>query len=115
MASDSGSVSVLVLLDFSAASETTDHRILIGRLEQVVGIRGMAITWFKSYLLGRFQLVQVNNDSSSRTRVSCGVPQASVLGLMLFSFYMLPFGNIIRKHELSLLCGYSTVFVLVTT
>ena len=44
MLSDSGSVSVVVLLDLSAAFGTTDSKI--DRLEQVVGIRGMALKLF---------------------------------------------------------------------
>ena len=51
LASDSGLVSVLVLLDFSAAFDTVDINIsiLLQRLEHVIGIKGTALGWFKSY------------------------------------------------------------------
>ena len=54
-----------------------------------------------SHLSDRFQFVLVNEESSSHTRVSHGVPQGFVLGPILFSLYMLPLGNIIRQHGIN--------------
>ena len=65
-------------------------------LKHVIGSKGTALGWFKSYLSDRFKFVLVNEESSSHTRVSHGVPQGSVLGPLLFNLYMLPLGNIIR-------------------
>ena len=96
LASDSRLVSVLVLLDLSAAFDTIDYSILLQRVEHVIGIKGTALDWFKSFLSGRFQFVLVGEESSSHTRVSHGVPQGSVLGPILFTLYMLPLGNHIR-------------------
>jgi len=56
-----------------------------------IGIKRTALGWFESYLSDRFQLVNVNEDSSLHTTVS----QGSVLGQILFSLFMLPLGNII--------------------
>uniref|UniRef100_A0AAZ1Y2P9 Reverse transcriptase domain-containing protein n=1 Tax=Oreochromis aureus TaxID=47969 RepID=A0AAZ1Y2P9_OREAU len=93
MASDSGLISVLVLLDLSAAFDTVDHNILLERLEHAVGITGTALQWFVSYLSNRLQFVHVNGESSSHTKVNYGVPQGSVLGPILFTLYMLPLGQ----------------------
>uniref|UniRef100_A0A8D3CRZ4 Reverse transcriptase domain-containing protein n=1 Tax=Scophthalmus maximus TaxID=52904 RepID=A0A8D3CRZ4_SCOMX len=103
MASDSGYVSILVLLDLSAAFDTIDHKILLQRLEHI-GIKGTALEWFKSYLSDRFQFVNVNNKSSIHTKVRHGVPQGSVLGPILFTLYILPLGNIIRKRRINFHC-----------
>uniref|UniRef100_A0A672YAV1 Reverse transcriptase domain-containing protein n=1 Tax=Sphaeramia orbicularis TaxID=375764 RepID=A0A672YAV1_9TELE len=104
LAADDGLVSILVLLDLSAAFDTIDHSILLQRLEWDIGIRGAALCWFKSYLSNRYQFVNVNQQSSTYSRVSCGVPQGSVLGPILFTLYMLPLGNIIRKHGIKFHC-----------
>ncbi len=104
LSSDCGCISLLVLLDLSAAFDTIDHNILLNRLENFVGISGSALAWFKSYLSDRHQFVAVNEEVSYRSQVQYGVPQGSVLGPLLFTLYMLPMGNIIRKHRVSFHC-----------
>ena len=54
LASDNELVSVLVLLDLFAASDTINHNILLQRLEHVIGIKGTALDWFKSHLFYRY-------------------------------------------------------------
>ncbi len=63
-----------------------------------------ALSWFKSYLADRFQFVHIHDKSSMRAKVSHGVPQGSVPGPILLILYMLPLGNIIRKHSLNFHC-----------
>ncbi len=103
---DCGYISLLVLLSISAtgaAFNTIDHNILLNRLENYVGISGIALVWFKSYLSDRHQFVAVN-EVSYRSQVQYGVPQGSVLGPLLFTLYMLPLGDIIRKQGVSFHC-----------
>uniref|UniRef100_A0A3Q3F3D0 Reverse transcriptase domain-containing protein n=1 Tax=Labrus bergylta TaxID=56723 RepID=A0A3Q3F3D0_9LABR len=78
--------------------------ILLYRLEHLLGITGTALSWFESYLSDRSQFVHVNDKSSMHTKVSHGVPQGSVLGPILFTLYMLPLGNIMRKHSIQFHC-----------
>ena len=56
-ASDSGSISILTLLDLSAAFDTIDHSFLLTRLESTFGIRDLALSFFRSYLQDRTQVV----------------------------------------------------------
>ncbi len=91
---DTGSYAVLVLLDLSVAFDTTDHSILLHRLEKLVGIQGVALQWLASYLKDRTFSVSIGKFSSSSAPLSCGVPQGSILGPLPFSLYMLPLGAI---------------------
>ncbi len=93
-----------MLLDLSAAFDTIDHNIILNRLVNFVGISGSALAWFKSYLSDCHQFIAVNEEVSYRSQVQYGVPQGSVLGPFIFMLYMLPLGNIIRKHWVSFHC-----------
>ena len=91
---------VIAMIDLSAAFDTIDHGILLTRLQQRYGIDGVALRWMRSYLSERTQSVVINRVSSNETTLISGVPQGSVLGPILFSLYVQPIGDIIRKHDL---------------
>ncbi len=100
LAMDSQKVVMLTLLDLSAAFDTVDHNILLHRLEVRFGVKGTVLNWFRSYLNDRTQSVSIpGGASSSPKRLSCGVPQGSVLGPILFCVYTSPLGDILRRHD----------------
>ncbi len=72
------------MLDLSAAFDTFDHQHLIGLLHSL-GIRETALQWFTSYLGDRSQSVYIDRVKSNPQHLSCGVPQGSVLGPILFT------------------------------
>ena len=71
---DKRSVTLLVLLDLSAAFDTVDIDILLNRLEGRFGVSGNVLQWLKSYLSCRSQAVCVNGSVSVQASLSCGVP-----------------------------------------
>ena len=100
LAIDSGNFSLLSLLDLSAAFDTVDHDILLQRLHLSFGMSSTALEWMTSYLTGRQQCVRHAGSSSTATILTCGVPQGSVLGPILFLLYTADILSIISKHGL---------------
>ena len=78
-------VTLLVLLDSSAAFDTIHHDKLIQRLESDCGVTGNVLFWFRSYLSDRYQPVSVNDGGLSQAFPGQGVPQESCLGPLLFT------------------------------
>ena len=61
---DEGGMVLLVLLDLSAAFDTIDHPLLLKRLQSELGLSGVTLQWFQSYLSGRQQRVLVKGSFS---------------------------------------------------
>ena len=97
---DSGNVSLLNLLDLSAAFDTIDHSILLQRLEITFGVSGTALEWFKSYLSNRHQAVVIKGKKSSDHLLKYNVPQGSELGPVLFNLYTQPLVQEFAKFNL---------------
>ena len=89
-------ISSAVLLDFSKTFDTVDHRILLNKL-QLYGVHGAAYFLFKSCFINRFQYVSMSDVCSSRLEISCGVPQGSISGPVLFLSYMT---NIVKSSNI---------------
>ena len=92
---------ISIFCDLSKAFDCVSHEILLSKLEHI-GIRGLALKWFKSYLSNRSQFTSItkpsnnsqshnitlNNIRSTLASVNCGVPQGSILGPLLFNIYI---------------------------
>ena len=71
-------------MDLKKAFGIINHKILLSKLK-VAGIEGHSGLWLENYLLDRKQFVTLNGAQSETLTLDYGVPQASVLGLTLFS------------------------------
>ena len=102
LAMDDHKASLVVFLDLSAVFDTIDHTILVNRLRNDYGLSGKALDWLESYLTDRYQSVHIKDNSSEYTKLNFGVPQGSVLGPLLFSYYTKPIRAIAAKHNLKI-------------
>ena len=83
-----------MLLDLSATFDTVDQSKLLMILHNDIGVNGVALKWFESFLCGRTQKVKIEEAYSDESDLKYGVPQGSVLGPDLFKIYV----RSLRKH-----------------
>jgi len=102
LALDSGDLAMLTLLDLSPAFDTVDHYILLKRLNISYVISHSVLGWLTSYmyLSNRTQFVQLNGSCPKSSVVTCGVPQGSVLGPILFLLYTADLTGLVDAHNL---------------
>ena len=84
---DAQKVTLLVLLDLSAAFDTVRHDVLLDRLRSSLSVTEKGFNWFKSNFSDRAKRVAVNGGLSDTFPLAQGVPQGSCLGPLMFTVY----------------------------
>ena len=95
---DKGELVGAVFIDLSKAFDTVGHSILLSKLSSY-GISGTELDWFTNYLFNRSQQVILENIRSDITKITCGVPQGSILGPLLFLLHINDFEDTLRKSQ----------------
>ena len=88
----------MALFDLSKAFDRVPHRPLVHKL-RAVGVVGLRLSWFRSYLSCRTQLVAIRGVDSNPVPVLSGVPQGSVLGPLPLSMLMISVFSIILSYQ----------------
>ena len=78
---------VAVLLDLSKAFDTVDHVLMLHKLH-LFGFSPSSIALIKDYLSNRFNITKFGDCSSSPKLVEVGIPQGSILGVILFIIFI---------------------------
>ena len=107
---DNNEYTVGIFIDLCKAFDTVDHGILLEKLKYY-GIRGKAHDLLSSYLCNRTQYTVINNVVSDIKPITCGVPQGSVLGPLLFLIYINDIKNCISDKCIRLFADDTGLFV----
>lgn len=84
---DQREIALGIFIDLKKAFDTVSHDILLWKLGNI-GLTGVALDMFKSYLTNRHQLTRIGISESSKHAINCGIPQGSILGPLLFLIYV---------------------------
>ena len=106
---DKGKYGCGIFIDLRKAFDTVNHGILLKKLEHY-GIRDNMLDWFQSYLSYRRQYVDINGKSSDLLDITCGVPQGSVLGPLLFLIYINDLPNISKILNFYLFADNTNIY-----
>ena len=98
-------------IDISKAFDSTNHKILLGKLEHIGRAAG-SLRWFKSYLAARRQCVCINGEVSETCPIRTWVPpQGCILGPLLFNVYINSLSAAVTKSELILYADDAVLIV----
>ena len=106
-AMNNNEILIATYIDAMKAFDTVNHRILLEKAKRY-GITGQVLAWLKNYLSDRFQCTLANNTVSNMSPISCGVPQGSVCGPLLFLLYI---KGILESCKVSLYADDTVIFI----
>ena len=105
---DTGMVTGMILIDLQKAFDTIDYEILLQKLS-CLNFSERTINWFQSYLYQRSFKIFLGDSSSSSANLSCGVPQGSILGPLLFLIYVNDMPSALKFSDLYLYADDSCI------
>jgi hypothetical protein len=105
-----GKTVALLLFDLSAAFDMVDAEIMVAKIK-IYGADEKTCSWLHSYMTGRWQMVQVGEETSSRTILMFGVPQGSGISPFLLGIFTACMPEICNEGKLLLYADDTTIIV----
>jgi hypothetical protein len=106
---DNNKLPVSIFMDLSKAFDTLDHKILLYKLNYY-GFHDKSLHLLRSYLTNRRQYVEYDNVMSDYLNITCGVPQGSILGPLLFIIYINDLPSAVKLFNLIMYADDTTLF-----
>ena len=100
-----------VFIDLKKAFDTVNHRIILRKLE-LMGVNGTALQWFESYLSDRKQYTEMDGFCSDTCAIDAGVPQGSLLGVLLFQLEINDMFKCLKQSMSILYADDTTLYIL---
>ena len=94
-----GKHTTATFLDLKKAFDVVNHDILIMKLESQYNFDPKTVSWFKNYLSNRKQYTRINGKCSELQRITCGVPQGSILRRYILKTYRVRSDNYKRSFD----------------
>ena len=101
---------VAVFINAMKAFDTVNHQILLNKMKKL-GIKGNLLEWVRDYHTARYQRTLANNITSKQNTITCGVPQGSVLGPLLFIIYINDISKAITNCKVSLYADDTVIYI----
>ena len=98
-----------VFIDLSKAFDTVGHSILLSKLPSY-GILENELDWFTNYLFNRTQQVVSDKVLSDSRHITCGVPQGSILGPLLFLIHFNDFEDTLKRCQTIMFADDTVIF-----
>ena len=106
---DQGCLTCAVFIDLRKAFDTVNHEVLLKKLRGL-GVTNLEYEWFKNYLENCTQVVEFHGVLSSTESVCVGVPQGSILGLLLFILHLNDLHGVTIKCSVLMYADESVIF-----
>ena len=108
--SQNGLITGAIFLDLKKAFDTVNLVILQEKL-RAIGVHGTELQWFHNYFTNRTQVVSANGAVSTTQPISCGVPQGSILGPLLFTLYVNDLSSVAVHGKVVLYADDTAIFL----